>query len=79
MYEIIPIHFECDGVTVLEITSRELPILPRNGEITDLETESCSFARYMVTDVVWAIGLAGCAVRVMVAEERQEQGGVGSV
>ncbi len=72
MYEIIPIHFECGGVTVLETTSRELPILPRNGEITDLETESRPFTRYRVTDVVWAIGLAGCAVRVMVAEEGRE-------
>ncbi len=57
-------------MTVLETTSRELHILPRKGEITDLETESLLFARLGVTDVVWTIGLAGCAVRVMVAEEQ---------
>ncbi len=68
----IPIHFECDGVTVLETTSRNSHILPRKGEITDLETESRPFARFRVTDVVWASGLAGCAVRVMVTEEDWE-------
>ncbi len=59
-------------VTVRATTSRELHILPRNGEITGLETESLPFARYKVTDVVWAIGLAGCAVRVMMTEEDWE-------
>ncbi len=68
----IPIHFECDGMTVLKTTSRELPILPRNGEITDLETGSRPFARYRVTGVVWAIGLNGTAVRVMVTEQDWE-------
>ncbi len=55
-----------------QTTSRNLHILPRKGEITDLETESRPFARFRVTDVVWAVGLAGTDVRVMVAEEDWE-------
>ncbi len=58
------------GDRSLDVPREELStILLRDGEIVDIETESRPFTRYRVTDVAWAIGLDGSAVRVMMTEQ----------